>query len=142
MSLLLALTGTPSETTEKPSGGWFGYLSWFEPRRTRRREEDSEPEQEREVVTPTVDTRIAERVAKLQAQIIRARNAQDRAQKQANAAIAERDAMLSKALMAQALAVQRAAEDDYLAAVRAEALARQQLMDLDIAFVAAVLMDS
>ena len=55
--------------------------------------------------------------------------------------MAERDALLSKALIAQAVEAQRLAEADYMMAVQAEAVARRQLMDMDIAFVVAVLSD-
>lgn len=62
------------------------------------------------------------------AAIVRAKNEQDRARKLALIATAEREAMQAQMLLAQA--------------IEAERVAKQQMIDFDLAFVAAVLIES
>ena len=144
-ALLFAASEAPDVITPPANGGGWPTRSRTRTKRTKRDEWQDELDRltqaAPEVIAPPVDTGTSARVASLQAAIVRAKNGQERAQRQAEAAIAERDAVLSQALIAQAVEAQRQAEADYMVAVQAEAVARRQLMDLDIAFVAAVLAD-
>ena len=134
---LLFVSGSVAPNPPAPPTPQFMGGGWPNRGKARRkREEEDAPD----VVAP-VDSGVNERVLSLQAAIVRAKNAQARAQRQADEAVAERDALLSKALIAQAVEAQRLAEADYMMAVQAEAVARRQLMDMDIAFVVAVLSD-
>ena len=141
MSLLLALTGTAPAPAPPASvsGGW--------PTLRRERRKKSEPWQdelkklfakpEPEVeVQPVEEAKPAPVVVGLTrsqrayidglfASIVRAKNEQERARRMALVATAEREALEAQAMLA--------------VAVEAERVAKRQMMDFDIAFVATVL---
>jgi len=148
MSLLLALTGAvappppppPPPAIAEASGGWP--LWDLVPRRKRRKELD-------EVMAKPAPAAVVEalklpRVKVIEAPgltaaqqaymdgvfaaIVRAKNEQERARKLAEIATADREAQQAQMLLAQA--------------VEAERVAKQQMMDFDLAFVVAVLIEA
>lgn len=149
MSLLLALTGAvsppqpPAPAAAEASGGWP--LWDFAPRRKRRKELE-------EVMAKPVPAAVVEVMAKPRgvkdsltvapkltatqqayidgvfASIVRAKNEQERARRLAESAKADGEAQQAQMLLAQA--------------VEAERVAKQQMMDFDLAFVVAVLIEA
>ena len=149
MSLLLALTGAVAPPPPSPpavseaSGGWP--LWDLVPRRKRRKELD-------EVMAKPAPAAVVEVLAKprgvkdsliaapkltatqqaqldgMFAAIVRAKNEQERARRLAEIAKADGEAQQAQMLLAQA--------------VEAERVAKQQMMDFDLAFVVAVLIEA
>jgi hypothetical protein len=146
MSLLLALTGAveppapPPPPPQQATPGPDRRYAWNPPTRRRRRELDevmAQPapaqvvealSQPVEIVQPALNAAQRAYIDGVFAAIVRAKNEQDRARKLAEIATAEQEATHAQMLLAEA--------------VEAERVAKQQMMDFDIAFVAAVLMES
>jgi hypothetical protein len=145
MSLLLALVGAevaPPPVAETYSGGW---PAWdLQPRKRREKWRQQLDELKAKPVPPAVVKALAEPVEIVEAPrltatqqayidgvfaaIVRAKNEQERARKLAEVAQAEADALQAQMLLAQA--------------IEAERVAKQQMMDFDLAFVAAVLIEA
>jgi hypothetical protein len=145
MSLLLALTGAaapppPPPAVAEASGGWP--LWDLVPRRKRRKELDEvlakpAPAAVVEVLAkPRVEFVKAPKLTATQqaqldgmfAAIVRAKNEQERARRLAEIARADGEAQQAQMLLARA--------------VEAERVAKQQMMDFDLAFVVAVLIEA
>lgn len=160
MSLLLAIAG--AEAVQGGTGGVDAAI-WLHRLGKKRKSKVDWLDQwlRKDEVTPQFDELVAKRADDLKVQIAEAKQAQTRAQNaiaegyesRAQAALqavsdarlaakARRIAEAQRVVDAQRVAAaQRIAEAQYAAAVQAEAIARQKLKDLDIAFVAAVLME-
>jgi len=144
MSLLLALAGAvapppppPPPSVEQATPGPDRRYLWNPPARKRQEERDeAQPAPVQELEKPRLEVIKAPALNAAQqaytdgvmAAILRAKNEQERARKLAQVATAEREAMYAQALLAEA--------------IEAERVAKQKMMDFDLAFVMAVLIEA